>query len=92
MNVLAKAPPPPKPEPSLESMLIALAAYGEPVLSINDWGWTAWIDMRVAAAGTNVKIRATFDGNPKGYGSPTAAVRALTERMHATLAALGSRR
>jgi hypothetical protein len=65
---------------SLTELLEALCAAGKPRLARMDHGWLCSIDMHVAAAGTEFKIRSEFDRE-----TPLAAARQCAERVIQTL-------
>lgn len=51
----------PVDQTDLEQMLLDLAAFGKPRLSLQDGGWHGWISMHVKAIGTSVDVRSEFD-------------------------------
>jgi hypothetical protein len=65
---------------SLDEILDALCAAGKPRVARMDHGWLCSIDMHVAAAGTEFKIRSEFDCE-----TPLAAARQCAERVIQTL-------
>lgn len=64
----------------LESTLQNLCRVGKPRVSYVSDGWVCAVDMHVAAAGTEFKIRSEFDCE-----SPFKAVNECTQRVVATL-------
>jgi hypothetical protein len=64
----------------LESMLQKLCIVGKPRVSRMDDGWVCAVDMHVAAAGTEFKIRSEFDCE-----TAFKAAQQCTERVVATL-------
>lgn len=70
---------------SLESMLIAMTAFGAPRISQIDNGWYCVINMRVAAKGAEFKIDSEIR-----HKTPTAAARECLQRIHETLSQLST--
>jgi hypothetical protein len=65
---------------NIESMLENLCRVGKPRVSRLHGGWVCAVDMHVAAAGTEFKIRSEFD-----CGTPFEAAQQCTERVVETL-------
>ncbi len=65
---------------SVEMMLIQLCRVGKPRISRIDNSWVCAVDMHVAAAGTEFKIRSEFDCE-----TPFKAAQQCTERVVETL-------
>ncbi len=64
----------------LEDILLALAKYGEPRLSLQSNGWYCVINMRVTSVGVEFKVASEF-GNP----TPNAAAAECCQRVEQTL-------
>jgi hypothetical protein len=64
----------------LESTLQNLCRVGKPRISKQSDGWVCAVDMHVAAAGTEFKIRSEFD-----CPTPFKAARQCTQRVVETL-------
>lgn len=69
----------------LECLLLALCAYGKPVLHRVDNGWYCKVSMHVAAKGTSFDVASDFS-----CASPIVAARECTDRIVATLEAMDS--
>lgn len=67
-------------ESSVEAMLEQLCRVGKPRISRMNDGWLCSVDMHVAAAGTEFKIRSEFD-----CPTPFQAAQQCTDRVVETL-------
>lgn len=75
------------PSASLEHLMVELASYGKPRLSMVRPGlWHASIEMNTSAVGATFDVKAEFD-----HATPMEAVTTLSERMHAALARMGAK-
>ena len=72
-------------QPDLEQLMVDLARYGKPRLSMVRPGlWHASIEMNTSAVGASFDVKAEFD-----HATPVEAVTTLAQRMHAALARMG---
>lgn len=69
----------------LEEMLLMLAKYGEPRLSLQGNGWYCAIEMRVSSVGVQFKVASEF-----GCKSPGTAAAECCARVEKTLSDLGA--